>query len=154
MNWLDIVLPLVVLLMGVIGFVRGLLRELWAVGGLIVATFTASTLYSIGVTAFYRLGFGPNASELASFLAFYIIVTVLVYAPVELIAKNEMILPACQDRIVSGVCGLIEGLALTQVLLLAAATYPAWGLDQLLANSQISSIIAGRWPVLLFLTAK
>jgi alkylation response protein AidB-like acyl-CoA dehydrogenase/uncharacterized membrane protein required for colicin V production len=154
MNWLDIVVPLVILSMGIVGFARGLLRQLWALGGLIAATFIAGLLYPTGAGVFLRLGLGSGASELVSFVLFYVIIAVLIYAPVEFITKGEMILPACQDRIVSGVCGLIEGLALTQVLLLAAATYPAWGLDKLLTSSQVAATVASRWPVLMFILPK
>jgi membrane protein required for colicin V production len=154
MNLLDIVVPLVILVMGILGFARGLLRELWALGGLIAATLIAGLLYPVGAGVLYHLGFGLDASELVAFVLFYVIVVVLVYTPVEFIARGEMILPACQDRIVAGVCGLIEGLALAQTMLLAAATYPAWGLDKLLPGSQVAAAVAGRWPVLLFLLPK
>lgn len=152
MNWLDIVIILVVAFFAFMAFRAGLIRELVtlvsAVAGIVLAglfhdDFSREVLVSID---------NENASLLVSFL----ILLGAVYLAGQLIAimlrqVASLLMLGWADKAGGAAFGVLKGLIIVQVLIIALVTYPQLGLDDAIDGSALASVFLDAVPVLLLI---
>ena len=152
MTWLDAAIIVVVVAIVVVGFRRGLLKEIWALVSLAVSAFVAGLLYPIMALLLVRFNLPPNGSEFLGFLFLYTAVNILVYTPISLYVREaEIVLPSCQDHVAGAGFALVEGLAFVEMLLILMATYPVLGLDKLATGSTVARAMVTHLPLITWL---
>ena len=143
MNWLDIVVILLLVVLTTAAFRAGLIREVITLIAVILGIAVAGLLYErLAVDVFVFID-NENASEAVSFLmlfgAVYLMGQIGAYV---LKTGAALVMLGPVDHIGGAVFGFVKGLLVVQVLLIVFAAYPTLGLDQAIDNSEIA-----RWFV-------
>jgi membrane protein required for colicin V production len=142
-NWLDIVVILLLVVLTTAAFRAGLIREVITLIAVILGIAVAGILYErLAVDVFVFVD-NENASEAVSFLmlfgAVYLMGQIGAYV---LKTGAALVMLGPIDHIGGAVFGFVKGLLVVQVLLIVFAAYPTLGLDQAIDNSEIA-----RWFV-------
>lgn len=141
MNWLDISILVILALFTVLGIYWGLIRQVLAVGGLVVGIIAAGR-YGPEVAAW--LTSFTNDDMLTSWLGF-IIVLIGVSAAASIIASVlrvfvGLLFLGWADHLLGGFLGFLQA-SLACITILALSTiYPLPGINQAIQDSQFSSI--------------
>jgi|HigsolmetaAR206D_1030411.scaffolds.fasta_scaffold08447_3 membrane protein required for colicin V production len=141
MNWLDISMLVILALFTVLGIYWGLIRQVLAIGGLIVGIIAAGR-YGPEVAAW--LTSFTNDDILTGWLGF-IIVLIGVSAAASIIASIlrvfvGLLFLGWVDHMLGGVLGFIQA-SLACITILALSTiYPLPGISQAIHESQLGSI--------------
>jgi membrane protein required for colicin V production len=149
MNWLDIVIIVVAVLLGLVGLRQGIIKTVFGIAGLIGGIVLAGRYYS-GLAALLS----PAAATWANIAAYAIILVVaLIVASVvgRLVAKLvHIVMLGWLDRLVGCVLGVvIGGLLCAAILAIVGKYYP--GTEAVISQSVIARFLMGGFPLLLAL---
>ncbi len=149
MNWLDIVIIVVAVLMGIVGLRQGIIKTVFGIGGLIGGIVLAGRYYG-GLAAILS----PSGATWANIAAYAIIlIATLVVAGVVgwLVAKLvHLVLLGWLDRLVGCILGVVIGsLLCAAVLAIVGKYYP--GAEAVIGQSGLARFLMGGFPLLLAL---
>ncbi len=149
MNWLDIVIIVVAVLLGLVGLRQGIIKTVFGIAGLIGGIVLAGRYYS-GLAALLS----PAAATWANIAAYAIILVVaLIVASVvgRLVAKLvHIVMLGWLDRLVGCVLGVvIGGLLCAAILAIVGKYYPST--EAVIIQSVIAKFLMGGFPLLLAL---
>ena len=149
MNWLDIVIIVVAVLLGIVGLRQGIIKTAFGIAGLIVGIVLAGRYYD-GLAALLS----PAGATWANIAAYAIIlIATLIVAGVigRLVAKLvHLVLLGWLDRLVGCVLGVfIGGLLCAAVLAIVAKYYP--GTEAVINQSGVAKFLMEGFPLLLAL---
>jgi len=149
MNWLDIVIIVVAVLMGIVGLRQGIIRTVFGIAGLIGGIVLAGRYYG-GLAAVLS----PSGATWANIAAYAIIlIATLIVAGVVgwLVAKLvHLVLLGWLDRLVGCILGVvIGGLLCAAVLAIVGKYYP--GAGAVISQSGLARFLMGGFPLLLAL---
>ncbi len=151
MNWLDIVIVLVIAFFAGTAFRSGLIREVVTLLSVIVGVIVASVFYddlARDVLPFI------NDDKTARLVAFLVLLGAI-FLTGQLIAimlkrVASILFLGWADSIGGGLFGLLKGLIIVEVLLLAFVTFPRLDLDGAIDGSAIASVFLDARPAILF----
>ncbi|GAI39500.1 unnamed protein product [marine sediment metagenome] len=149
MNWLDIVIIVVAVLLGLVGLRQGIIKTVFGIAGLIGGIVLAGRYYS-GLAALLS----PAAATWANIAAYAIILVVaLIVASMvgRLVAKLvHIVMLGWLDRLVGCVLGVvIGGLLCAAILAIVGKYYPST--EAVIIQSVIARFLMGGFPLLLAL---
>jgi len=149
MNWLDIVIIVVAVLLGIAGLRQGIIKTVFGIAGLIGGIVLAGRYYG-GLAAL----FSPSGATSAKIAAYVIILfaTLIVASLIgSLIAKVvHLTILRWLDRLVGCVIGFIIGFLLcAAVLAIVGKYYP--GAEAAISQSAVARFLMERFPLLLAL---
>ena len=149
MNWLDIVIIVVAVLLGIVGLRQGIIRTVFGIAGLIGGIVLAGRYYG-GLAAVLS----PSGATWANIAAYAIIlIATLIVAGVvgSLVAKLvHFVMLGWLDRLVGCVLGVvIGGLLCAAVLAIVAKYYP--GSVATISQSGLARFLMEQFPLLLAL---
>ena len=152
MNWLDIVIIVVAVLMGFLGLRQGIIRTVFGIAGLIGGIVLAGRYYG-GLAAVLS----PSGATWANIAAYAIIlIATLIVAGVIgwLVARLvHLVLLGWLDRLVGCILGVvIGGLLCAAVLAIVGKYYP--GAEAVISQSGLARFLMGGFPLLLALLPK
>jgi len=151
MNWLDIVIVLVVAFFAATAFSAGLIRELVTLVSAVVGVVVAGLFYDD--LARDVLVFIDN-NDTANIVAFLVLLGAI-YLAGQLIAimlkqVTAILLLGWADRLGGALFGLLKGLVVVEVLLIAFVTFDV-GLDGAIEDSGLASVFLDAASVLLII---
>ena len=146
MNWLDIVILVVVVALGIVGLRQGLIRTVFGIAGLIGGIFLAGRYYDELAALLF-----PSSAIWANIAAYAIIaVATMVVAGVIgwLIAKLvNFVALGWLDKLVGGILGVVIGALLcAAILAIVVKYYP--GMEATINQSIIARFIVRGFPLL------
>ena len=149
MNWLDIVIIVVAVLLGIVGLRQGIIKTAFGIAGLIGGIVLAGRYYG-GLAALLS----PSGATWANIAAYAIIlIATLIVASVIgwFVAKLvHLTILGWLDRLVGCVLGVIIGsLLCAAVLAIVGKYYP--GTEAVISQSVIAKFLMGGFPLLLAL---
>jgi membrane protein required for colicin V production len=149
MNWLDIVIIVVAVLLGIVGLRQGIIKTVFGIAGLIGGIVLAGRYYG-GLAALLS----PSGATWANIAAYAIILfaTLIVAGVVgSLVAKLvHLVMLGWLDRLVGCVLGIfIGGLLCAAVLAIVGKYYP--GAEAVISQSAVARFLMERFPLLLAL---
>jgi membrane protein required for colicin V production len=152
MNWLDIVIIVVAVLLGIVGLRQGIIRTVFGIAGLIGGIVLAGRYYG-GLAALLS----PSGATWANIAAYAIILfATLIVAGVigSLVAKLvHLVMLGWLDRLVGCILGVvIGGLLCAAVLAIVLKYYP--GTEPVIAQSGVAEFLMEQFPLLLALLPK
>lgn len=149
MNWLDIVIIVVAVLLGLAGLRQGIIKTVFGIAGLIVGIVLAGRYY--GELAALLSSSGATWANIAAY-AIILIATLIVAGVIGwLVAKLvHFVMLGWLDRLVGCVLGVfIGGLLCAAVLAIVGKYYP--GTESVISQSVIAKFLMERFPLLLAL---
>lgn len=151
MNWLDIAIVLIVAFFATTAFSAGLIRELVTLVSVVVGIVVAGLFYDD--LARDVLVFIDN-KDTASIVAFLVLLGAI-YLAGQLIAimlkqVAAVLLLGWADRLGGALFGLLKGLVVVEVLLIAFVTFDV-GLDDAIEDSGLASVFLDAASVLLII---
>jgi len=151
MNWLDIVIILIVAFFAATAFSAGLIRELVTLVSVVVGIAVAGLFYDD--LARDVLVFIDN-KDTANIVAFLMLLGAI-YLAGQLIAimlkqVTAILLLGWADRLGGALFGLLKGLVVVEMLLIAFVTFDV-GLDDAIDDSGLASVFLDAIPVLLLI---
>jgi len=151
MNWLDIVIVLIVAFFAATAFSAGLIRELVTLVSVVVGIAVAGLFYDD--LARDVLVFIDN-KDTANIVAFLMLLGAI-YLAGQLIAimlkqVTAILLLGWADRLGGALFGLLKGLVVVEMLLIAFVTFDV-GLDDAIDDSGLASVFLDAIPVLLLI---
>jgi membrane protein required for colicin V production len=151
MNWLDIAIVLIVAFFAATAFSAGLIRELVTLVSAVVGVVVAGLFYDD--LARDVLVFIDN-KDTASIVAFLVLLGAI-YLAGQLIAimlkqVAAVLLLGWADRLGGALFGLLKGLVVVEVLLIAFVTFDV-GLDDAIEDSGLASVFLDAASVLLII---
>lgn len=149
MNWLDIVIIVVAVLLGIVGLRQGIIRAVFGIAGLIGGIVLAGRYY--GGLAAVLSSSGATWANIAAY-AIILIATLIVAGVVGwLVAKLvHLVLLGWLDRLVGFILGVfIGGLICAAVLAITLEYYP--GTEAVISQSGLARFLMGGFPLLLAL---
>lgn len=151
MNWLDIAIVIIVAFFATTAFSAGLIRELVTLVSAVVGVVVAGLFYDD--LARDVLVFIDN-KDTASIVAFLVLLGAI-YLAGQLIAimlkqVAAVLLLGWADRLGGALFGLLKGLVVVEVLLIAFVTFDV-GLDDAIEDSGLASVFLDAAPVLLII---
>jgi len=152
MNWLDIVIIVVAVLLGIVGLRQGIIRTVFGIAGLIGGIVLAGRYYG-GLAAL----FSPAGATWANIAAYAIILfaTLIVAGVVgSLVAKLvHLVMLGWLDRLVGFILGVVIGGPLcAAILAIVSKAYP--GTKAVIGQSGVAEFLMGQFPLLLALLPK
>jgi membrane protein required for colicin V production len=146
MNWLDIVIIVVVVLLGLAGLRQGMIRTVFGIAGLIGGIFLAGRYHDELAALLF-----PSGAVWSNIAAYAIIaIATLVVAGVIgwLLAKLvNFVALGWLDKLVGSILGVvIGGLLCAAILAIAVKYYP--GVDATINQSVIARFLVGGFPLL------
>jgi membrane protein required for colicin V production len=152
MNWLDIVIIVVAVLLGIVGLRQGIIRTVFGIAGLIGGIVLAGRYYG-GLAALLS----PAGATWANIAAYAIILfaTLIVSGVVgSLVAKLvHLVMLGWLDRLVGFILGVvIGGMLCAAVLAIVLKYYP--GTEPVIAQSGVAEFLMEQFPLLLALLPK
>ena len=150
MNWVSVVIVVVVALLTWRAFRRGFLRELVGLAALILAVPVAGVFYDDMIPKVEPIIDNSLASALASFLAILIGVIVAGQLIGYLLRRSVDVLNlGGADRVAGAAFGLLQGLLLCQVLLVALVNFPEPDIRTHIDESTLATRLLDGAPVVL-----
>lgn len=149
MNWLDIVIIVVAVLLGLVGLRQGIIKTVFGIAGLIGGIVLAGRYYS-GLAALLSPA-GATWANIAAY-AIILIATLIVAGVIGwLVAKLvHLVLLGWLDRLVGCVLGVfIGGLLCAAILAIVVKYYP--GTEAVISQSGLARFLMERFPLLLAL---
>ena len=151
MNWLDIAIVLIVAFFATTAFSAGLIRELVTLVSAVVGIVVAGLFYddlTRDVLVFI------DNKDTASIVAFLVLLGAI-YLAGQLIAimlkqVAAVLLLGWADHLGGALFGLLKGLVVVEVLLIAFVTFDV-GLDDAIEDSGLASVFLDAAPVLLII---
>ncbi len=150
MNWVSLVIVVIVALLTWRAFRRGFLRELVGLAALILAVPVAGVFYDDMIPKVEPIIDNSLASALISFLAILIGVVLAGQLLGYLLRRSVDVLNlGGADRIAGGAFGLLQGLLLCQVLLVALVNFPEPDIRTHIDDSVLATRLLDQAPAVL-----
>jgi membrane protein required for colicin V production len=146
-NWIDVTILTAIIASTLLGLYWGLLRQLAATFGLILAIFLAGTLYK-GFAAFlYSDGTGliqtENTANIVAFVLIVIGISLSIGVGVSIIRTMlGLLFLGWIDHLLGAVLGLVQMLLLMAVIIIAATVFPVPGLSDTVRESALAPFVA------------
>ena len=139
MNWLDITILVVVLLLVFIGWRTGVIRAVSTIGGVIIGVYLAGQYYVDAASVLGNVITSENGATFAAFGLIFVGCMLAASVMGGMLRKAlNLILLGWADGLVGAMLGLIIGLTLVSGLTLAVCTYPIAGLGKTVEESTIA----------------
>lgn len=123
-NWLDVILWLILGILLILGLVKGFLRQILGLVGIVVGFILALSFYP-EVASFWQRFIRPHVlTELLGFLLIFGIVVFLSYLLASFLAKAIKGPIKFFDRLLGGALGLIKGALICGILLMILVLFP------------------------------
>jgi membrane protein required for colicin V production len=141
---IDILLLILILLMVVHGFVKGFIAELFSWAALVLSIWAAVLLFPAGA-AFLRKSYMQNVRLVPEIIAF-VVIFVLIMLFIKFLERilRDVIEEAnlgTVNKLLGAVFGLIEGFALTALIIFVFAVQPLFDASKLIGESIFSGIL-------------
>ena len=145
MQIIDIIFIALIILMIIHGFIKGFIGELFSWAALVLSIWVAVLLFPAG-GAFIRTRIMENVRivpELLAFIAIFLIIMIVIKL-LEHILRNvvEGAHLGSLNRFLGAVFGLIEGLAITALVIFVLSVQPLFNARPLLAESIFNQFLA------------
>jgi membrane protein required for colicin V production len=139
MNWLDIVVILILVLITFAAYSAGLIREVITLAAVIVGIIVAGQLYDNLATDVVVFEGSENVAEAISFLMLFGSVYLLGQIGAYMLKTGaSLLMLGPLDHLGGAVFGFIKGVLVVQALLIAFAAYPSLGLEGTIDNSTVA----------------
>jgi uncharacterized membrane protein required for colicin V production len=151
MNFLDVLIILLVVAFGLIGYWRGFFNSLAGFLSFVLAAFVAFlTYHQVGKFLSGPFGLSLNLAELVTFFLLFVILSILFFLLAIFLAqkiyKGRLYL---LDKILGIPAGLLEGIILTCVILILLSVLPqSWGIGKTLQGSKFTSFLTHKTSAL------
>jgi membrane protein required for colicin V production len=146
MNWLDIVIIVVIVLLGIAGLRQGMIRTVFGIAGLIGGIFLAGRYYDGLAARLFPSGaiWGNIAAYAIILLATLLVAGVIGWLIAKLVNFAAL---GWLDRVMGFILGVvIGGLLCAAILAIAAKFYP--GMEATISQSVIARFLVGGFPLL------
>jgi len=149
MNWLDIVIIVVAVLLGLAGLRQGIIKTVFGIAGLIVGIVLAGRYYD--ELAALLSSSGATWANIAAYVIILIATLIVAGVVGSLVAKLvHLVLLGWLDRLVGCVLGVfIGGLLCAAVLAIVVKYYP--GTEAVISQSGLAKFLMEGFPLLLAL---
>jgi uncharacterized membrane protein required for colicin V production len=149
-TWLDIVLAVLIVAGALRGFMRGLIREGMAFGGLAIGLLLATQWYQEVADAFKPfVGGGRFIEGMAYLLVVLAVLAVATLLTVVIINVMRFFLVGWLDGLGGLVFGAAQGAVLAVVILVLMLKYPNAGLEDAVKDSSLANSLLERVPFVL-----
>jgi len=141
---IDLIFLILIVLMVIHGYVKGFIEELFSWAAIVLAIWAAVLLHSAGA-AFIRTKVMQNVKyvpEILAFIAIFLIVMILLKM-LEHILK-DLIMGAKlggANKVLGLIFGLVEGIALSALILFILTVQPIFDVSKILADSIFAQIL-------------
>ena len=149
MNWLDIGILVFCGILGLIGLGIGLIRIAFSLAGLVLGVYLAGHYY---VELGEKLTFisDPGLAKIAGFLIIFFAIMLVAAILASLVSKMlKVVLLGWVDKLGGFIGGVFFGGITCAALLAIIAKYTSLGVDSFVAQSQVTTFIVERFPLLL-----
>ena len=151
MNWLDITILVVILLLTFFGWRVGIIRAGSTIGGVIIGIYLAGQYHEQVADALGAVITSDNGATIAAFGLIFVGSMVVAGIVGGIVRKAlKLILLGWADGLVGAALGLAVGLALVSGLTLAVCTYPIGGLGEAVEDSSVAKnltpLVSGLLP--------
>jgi membrane protein required for colicin V production len=146
MNWLDIVIIVVIVLLGIAGLRQGMIRTVFGIAGLIGGIFLAGRYYDELAARLFPSGaiWGNIAAYAIILLATLLVAGVIGWLLAKLVNFAAL---GWLDRVMGFILGVvIGGLLCAAILAIAVKFYP--GMEATINQSVIARFLVGGFPLL------
>jgi membrane protein required for colicin V production len=146
MNWLDIVIIVVIVLLGIAGLRQGMIRTVFGIAGLIGGIFLAGRYYDELAARLFPSGaiWGNIAAYAIIAIATLVIAGVIGWLLAKLVNFAAL---GWLDRLVGFILGIvIGGLLCAAILAIVVKYYP--GMEATINQSVIARFLVGGFPLL------
>ena len=149
MNWLDIVIIVVAVLLGIAGLRQGIIKTVFGIAGLIVGIVLAGRYYDELAALIFPTGatWANIAAFIIILLATLIVANVIGWFVAKLV---HLVLLGWLDRLVGCVLGVIIGVLLCAAILAIVVKYST-GTETVISQSVLARFLMGGFPLLLAL---
>jgi len=149
MNWLDIVIIVVAVLLGIAGLRQGIIKTVFGIAGLIVGIVLAGRYYDELAALIFPAGatWANIAAFIIILLATLIVANVIGWFVAKLV---HLVLLGWLDRLVGCVLGVIIGGLLCAAILAIVVKYSP-GTETVISQSVLARFLMGGFPLLLAL---
>lgn len=149
-TWLDIVLAVLIIAGALRGFMRGLIREGMAFGGLAIGLVLATQWYDEVADAFKPFVGGGRFIEATAYLMVVLaVLAVATLLTVVIMKAMRFFLVGWLDGLGGLVFGAAQGAVLAVVVLVLMLKYPDAGLEGAVADSSLASHLLDSVPFVL-----
>lgn len=149
-TWLDVVLAVLIVAGALRGFMRGLIREGMAFGGLAVGLILATQWYSEVAKAFKPfVGGGRFIEGMAYLLVVLAVLAVATLLTVVIMKTMSFFLVGWLDGLGGLLFGAAQGAVLAVVILVLMVKYPSAGLDGAVKDSSLAKGLLDAMPIVL-----
>lgn len=139
MNWLDVTIIVVILLLTFFGWRIGVIRAASTIGGVIVGVYLAGQYHEGVANTLGTVITNDNGATVAAFGLIFIGTMVVANVIGGMLRRAlKLVLLGWADGVVGATLGLAIGLALVSGLTLAVCTYPVGGLGEAVGNSSVA----------------
>ncbi len=150
MNWLDISIILVVLILAVFGFRNGVIRSLSTVAGMVAGTWIAKQYYEPLSETLSPLINNTTAANIASFVLLFLLILVSASIVGMFVRKVvSLVFLGWLDTLVGGVLGFAVGVVLAGIVLSLLGSTNTPGLSSAIKDSAIAPLITARMPFIM-----
>ncbi len=146
MNWLDIVIIVVIVLLGIAGLRQGMIRTVFGIAGLIGGIVLAGRYYDELAARLFPSGaiWGNIAAYAIILLATLLVAGVIGWLIAKLVNFAAL---GWLDRVMGFILGIvIGGLLCAAILAIAVKFYP--GMEATISHSVIAKFLTGGFPLL------
>jgi membrane protein required for colicin V production len=146
MNWLDIVIIVVIVLLGIAGLRQGMIRTVFGIAGLIGGIVLAGRYYDELAARLFPSGaiWGNIAAYAIILLATLLVAGVIGWLVAKLVNFAAL---GWLDRVMGFILGVvIGGLLCAAILAIAVKFYP--GMEATISQSVIAKFLTGGFPLL------
>jgi membrane protein required for colicin V production len=146
MNWLDILIIVVLILLGVAGLRQGMIRTVFGIAGLIGGIVLAGRYYDDLATRLFPSGaiWGNIAAYAIILLATLLVAGVIGWLIAKLVNFAAL---GWLDKVMGFILGVvIGGLLCAAILAIAVKFYP--GMESTISQSVIAKFLTGGFPLL------
>lgn len=149
-TWLDVVITALIVAGALRGFMRGLIREGMAFGGLAVGLVLATQWHLEVAKAFEPfVGGGRLIEGMAYVLVVLAVLAVATLMTVIIMRVMNFLLVGWLDGLGGLVFGAAQGAILAVVILVLMVKYPSAGLDEAVKDSSLANRLLDATPVVL-----
>ena len=150
MNGLDIVILVIALSLGLIGFMVGLVKMVVTVVGMIIGIFLAGRLNDPMTSLVGNFVSSPDMARLVAFGLVFLVVMIASFIVSSLVKKLlSLMLLGWVDRFGGAAVALFVGMAAVATLLTVLARFPVGGVDKTIHASLFGSFLIDKYGLLL-----
>ena len=141
MNWLDVVLLALLGFSVIAGVMKGLVREIFSLGGVILAILLGLMFAPTLQPTFDRWIPVASAAYAAGFLCVFVVVMILVEIVARFVQKLvKLVRLTLMNRVLGGAFGLLRGILIATIVILGVTLFAEPG-DSLLAGSKVTPVL-------------